>query len=69
MAETVLDLARPWPLKLVVDNAIGGQALGGFLSPLDALGPERWRGPQLSGGDRATRTRALQLATPRGSAA
>lgn len=39
LAETVLDLARPWPLKLVVDNAIGGQPLGGILSPLDDLGP------------------------------
>jgi ABC-type multidrug transport system fused ATPase/permease subunit len=39
LAETMLDLARPWPLKLVVDNAIGGQPLGGVLSPLDHLGP------------------------------
>jgi ABC-type multidrug transport system fused ATPase/permease subunit len=39
LAETVLDLARPWPLKLAVDNAIGGQPLGGVLSPLDGLGP------------------------------
>ena len=39
LAETVLDLARPWPLKLAVDNAIGGRPLGGFLSPLDGLSP------------------------------
>ena len=24
LVETLLDLARPWPLKLAVDNAIGG---------------------------------------------
>ena len=37
--ETLLDLARPWPLKLAVDNAIGGQPLGGPLGVLDQLGP------------------------------
>ena len=35
----MLDLARPWPLKLAVDNAIGGQPLGGPLAVLDGLGP------------------------------
>lgn len=39
LAETMLDLARPWPLKLAVDNAIGGQPLRGVLAPLDHLGP------------------------------
>jgi ATP-binding cassette, subfamily B, bacterial len=28
LVETLLDLARPWPLKLAVDNAIGGRPLG-----------------------------------------
>jgi ATP-binding cassette, subfamily B, bacterial len=37
--ETLLDLARPWPLKLAVDNAIGGRPLSGPLAALDQLGP------------------------------
>jgi ATP-binding cassette subfamily B protein len=39
LVETLLDLARPWPLKVAVDNAIGGRPLGGPLSFLDQLGP------------------------------
>jgi ATP-binding cassette subfamily B protein len=39
LVEALLDLARPWPLKLAVDNAIGGQPLGGPLDMLDGLGP------------------------------
>jgi ATP-binding cassette, subfamily B, bacterial len=39
LVETLLDLARPWPLKLAVDNAIGGRPLGGPLGVLDQLGP------------------------------
>jgi ABC-type multidrug transport system fused ATPase/permease subunit len=39
LVETLLDLARPWPLKMAVDNAIGGQPLGGPLAVLDGLGP------------------------------
>ena len=39
LVETLLDLARPWPLKLAVDNAIGGRALSGPLAALDQLGP------------------------------
>ena len=39
LVEALLDLARPWPLKLAVDNAIGGQPLGGPLAGLDQLGP------------------------------
>ena len=35
LVETLLDLARPWPLKIAVDNAIGGRPLG----VLDQLGP------------------------------
>jgi ATP-binding cassette subfamily B protein len=39
LVETLIDLARPWPLKLAVDNAIGGQPLGGVLAVLNQLGP------------------------------
>jgi ATP-binding cassette, subfamily B, bacterial len=39
LVETLLDLARPWPLKLAVDNAIGGRPVGGLLGVLDQLGP------------------------------
>jgi ATP-binding cassette, subfamily B, bacterial len=39
LVETLLDLARPWPLKVAVDNAIGGRPLGGPLAVLDGLGP------------------------------
>jgi hypothetical protein len=39
LMETLLDLARPWPLKLAVDNAIGGRPVGGPLGVLDQLGP------------------------------
>jgi ATP-binding cassette subfamily B protein len=39
LLETLLDLARPWPLKVAVDNAIGGRPLGGPLAFLDGLGP------------------------------
>ena len=39
LVETLLDLARPWPLKLAVDNAIGGQPVGGPLGVLDQLEP------------------------------
>jgi ABC-type multidrug transport system fused ATPase/permease subunit len=39
LVETLLDLARPWPLKVAVDNAIGGQPLEGPLAFLDQLGP------------------------------
>ncbi len=39
LVETLLDLARPWPLKLAVDNAIGGQPVGGPLGVLDQLSP------------------------------
>ena len=38
LVETLLDLARPWPLKLAVDNAIGGQPVDGPLGVLDQLG-------------------------------
>jgi ATP-binding cassette, subfamily B, bacterial len=39
LVETLLDLARPWPLKVAVDNAIGGRPLGGPLAVLDGLSP------------------------------
>jgi ATP-binding cassette, subfamily B, bacterial len=39
LADAALDLARPWPLKLAVDHAIGRQPLGGPLAPLGRLGP------------------------------
>jgi hypothetical protein len=55
LVETLLDLARPWPLKVAVDNAIGGRPLGGPLAVLDGLGPAgvaavaAWRGSGWSG--------------------
>jgi hypothetical protein len=39
LVETLLDLARPWPLKVAVDNAIGGRPPEGPLAFLDGLGP------------------------------
>jgi ATP-binding cassette subfamily B protein len=39
LAETLIDLARPWPLKLAVDHAIGRQPLGGTLEPLSTWSP------------------------------
>ena len=44
LGETVVDLARPWPLKLVVDNALGHQPLGGWLRPLSRLSPNALAG-------------------------
>lgn len=37
VVQTVLDLAAPWPLKLVVDNVIGGQPLEGWMAGLNRL--------------------------------
>ena len=37
LTDTVLDLARPWPLQLAVDHAIGGRPFGGWLRPLGSL--------------------------------
>jgi len=39
VAEVGVDLARPWPLKVAVDNAIGRHRLTGWLQPLAHLGP------------------------------
>jgi ABC-type multidrug transport system fused ATPase/permease subunit len=39
LAEVALDLARPWPLKIVVDNGLGHEPLTGWLSPLAQLTP------------------------------
>ena len=55
LVETLLDLARPWPLKLAVDNAIGGQPLAGPLGVLEGLWPAGGggcRGGDRAGGDR-----------------
>ncbi len=42
LTETAVDLARPWPLLLAVDYAIGGHRLQG---PLAILAPVQARGP------------------------
>ncbi|HEV2185943.1 MAG TPA: ABC transporter ATP-binding protein [Stellaceae bacterium] len=34
LVETGASLAAPWPLKVIIDNAIGKQALPGWLAPL-----------------------------------
>ncbi len=39
VADTALGLARPWPLQLVVDHAIGGRPVTGWLQPLSGLTP------------------------------
>ena len=43
LVETLLDLARPWPLKLAVDNAIGGQPVGGRWGRWTSSGRPGWR--------------------------
>ena len=49
LVETLLDLARPWPLKLAVDNAIGGRRSADpwrRSTSSDRRGWRRWpRGP------------------------
>jgi ABC-type multidrug transport system fused ATPase/permease subunit len=37
--QVLLELAAPWPLKLVVDNALGGEPLEGWLAPLAGASP------------------------------
>src|SRR3984957_8231729 len=37
MVETATGLAGPWPLKIVIDNAVGGHAVPGWMFSL--LGP------------------------------
>jgi ABC-type multidrug transport system fused ATPase/permease subunit len=39
MIHTLVDLAAPWPLKVMIDNAIGGEELPPRLSALDGLSP------------------------------
>jgi len=39
IAEVVVDLARPWPVKVAVDNVIGGEELTGWLSGLASWSP------------------------------
>jgi ATP-binding cassette, subfamily B, bacterial len=34
---TLLDLAAPWPLKIVVDHVVGDRPIDGWLAPLGAL--------------------------------
>jgi ABC-type multidrug transport system fused ATPase/permease subunit len=37
LVDTILGLARPWPLQLAVDHAIGGRPLTGWVAPLHGL--------------------------------
>jgi ATP-binding cassette, subfamily B, bacterial len=37
LGQTVVTLLQPWPLKLVVDNALGHRPLTGWLAPLNHL--------------------------------
>ena len=39
IAEVAVDLARPWPVKVAVDNVIGDQELTGWLSGLASWSP------------------------------
>ena len=41
VAETAFDLLVPWPLKLVVDNAVGHHHVAGWLTPLTGSSPVR----------------------------
>lgn len=38
VVEGALTLLAPWPIKIVIDNAIGGKVLPSLLSPLSGLG-------------------------------
>jgi ATP-binding cassette, subfamily B, bacterial len=44
LGETVVGLARPWPLKVVVDNALGHQPLPQWLGSLSRLSPNALAG-------------------------
>jgi ATP-binding cassette subfamily B protein len=44
LGETIVSLARPWPLKLVVDNAVGHQPLPKWLGSLSRLAPNALAG-------------------------
>lgn len=44
LGETIIGLARPWPLKLVVDNALGHQPLPKWLGSLSRLSPNALAG-------------------------
>jgi ATP-binding cassette subfamily B protein len=44
LGETIVGLARPWPLKLVVDNALGHQPLPKWLGSLSKLSPNALAG-------------------------
>src|SRR4051812_2151140 len=39
LAEVAVDLARPWPLQVAVDNAIGKHHLTGWLAPIAGWTP------------------------------
>ena len=39
VVQTALGLAAPWPLKVAVDHAIGGQPLPSWLAPLEPVSP------------------------------
>src|SRR5881394_3415131 len=39
VAEVLVDLVRPWPLKVAVDNAIAGKPLSGWLHPFASVPP------------------------------
>ncbi|HEV8652209.1 MAG TPA: ABC transporter ATP-binding protein [Actinomycetes bacterium] len=49
LAEILLELARPWPLKLAIDNALGDHPLPGWLSPLSGLSPAALSGAAAGG--------------------
>ena len=44
MFSTVIALASPWPLKVIVDNAIGGEPLGEWAGPARDLSPSALAG-------------------------
>jgi ATP-binding cassette, subfamily B, bacterial len=41
LAEAVLEIVRPWPLKIVVDNGLQGRPMPAWLSPLEQLSAGR----------------------------
>jgi ATP-binding cassette, subfamily B, bacterial len=41
LAEAVLEIVRPWPLKIVIDNGLQGRSMPGWLAPLEDLSAAR----------------------------
>src|SRR5260221_2289319 len=39
LVETIMSLAAPWPLKIIIDNVIGHHKLPGWLAWMDAVFP------------------------------